>query len=590
MMSYRLDSAIAAKAMLIVALFVQSTVHGQGTGARLAPKTMPKRAIENPFKPSPVPAPLFSALSSDLLTGDPGSDNAEVSAVAIPPGGKCGGSGGTGSTRLISSVGRALPVKANTFFPWSYISQTVNSDFSAGDAATDLTPEVSKALSVDTKYVPGTDNQFVRLSNGDLIAVRMSYIDGRAAPYWDGKSGARVGVLTVRSRDCGQTWEFNGFLDPAKIVLKFDGKDYLGAGAYPQQDNDKKLIQGGGDREEFYADPWDAQTVYTTLWFAGNWDRLTSKKINGNRPLVANAMIFGSEDGGKTWGRTPIKMFDNGAVPIAMTATRAKRLFLFNCVGSTPTLHLVTDGKYIQSWPVFHENPTSPENACAGSLTTAAETTPITNPGFLQRINQDVSISRVDGSSTRDTVRVVYPAVRNGRRIAHVVVVRIEESFKLAVDHFGNSTKTVSLLLSKLHEQTIVAADETGNIIYPTFIETDRVDLPKSSTTNTSVLYWYETAREINVLKKTASVRLFTRYSVFRDDGAVPGGIASKPQDLSVTNRSRRSWSPLNNEFIGDYMRGAFAYDGKLRFIAPWPERRPKQTLRIHYNVITVEP
>jgi len=37
-------------------------------------------------------------------------------------------------------------------------------------------------------------------------------------------------------------------------------------------------------------------------------------------------------------------------------------------------------------------------------------------------------------------------------------------------------------------------------------------------------------------------------------------------------------------------MRGAFAYDGKLRFIAPWPERRPKQTLRIHYNVITVEP
>jgi hypothetical protein len=203
-----------------------------------------------------------------------------------------------------------------------------------------------------------------------------------------------------------------------------------------------------------------------------------------------------------------------------------------------------------------------------------------------------VSISRVNGSGYRDTVRVVYPAVRDGRRIAHVVVVRIQESAELDVDRLGNPRKAGPLfVLSKLHEETIVAADETGSIIYPTFIETDRVDLPKSSTTNTAVLYWYETAREINVQKKIASVRLFTRYSVFRDDGGtVPGGTASKPRDLSVTNRSRRSWSPSNGEFIGDYMRGAFAYDGKLRFIAQWPERSPGKTLRIHYNVVTVEP
>lgn len=480
------------------------------------------------------------------------------------------------------------------FFAWSYISQILDSDFSAGNAATDLTPEFSKALSGDAKYVPGTDNQFVRLSNGDLIAVRMSYIGGSAPPYWNGTSGARVGMLTMRSRDCGETWEFNGFLDPAKIVLKFDGKDQLGVGAYPQQileSGVKKVIQGGGDREEFYADPWDAQTVYTTLLFAGNYDRISNGQINKTRPLVANTMVFGSADGGKTWGRTPIKMFDNGAIPIAMTATRARRLFLFNCVGSTPTLHLVKDGKYVQSWPVFHGNPTSPENACAGAVM-PPEIGKLTNPGSLSWIKTDVSISRVNGSGNRDTVRVVYPAVRDGRRIAHVVVVRIQESAELDVDRLGNPRKAGPLfVLSKLHEETIVAADETGSIIYPTFIEIDRVDLPKSSTTNTAVLYWYETACEINVQKKTASVRLFTRYSVFRDDGAiVPGGTASKPRDLSVTNRFRRSWSPLDGEFIGDYMRGAFAYDGKLRFIAQWPERSPDQTLRIHYNVVTVEP
>ena len=501
--------------------------------------------------------------------------------MAIPRGGNCSGSGKTRNARLISSVGRNLPATANTFFAWSYISQILKSDFSAGGEATDLTPEVTKALSGDAKYIPGTDNQFVRLANGDLIAVRMSYIERTNAPYWNNKkaSGARVGVLTVRSRDCGQTWEFNGFLDPAKIKLK----GVEGIGAYPQKiwldkaKDTKQLIQGGGDREEFYADPWDDQIVYVTLQFAGNYDRTNNQAIDNTLPLVSNSLIFGSTDGGKTWGSEPIKMFDTNSLPLAMTATRTKRLFLFNCVSSTPTLHYVKGGKYVQSWPVFHGDPKNPENACAGDLRTQADTGQLTNPGFLSRINQDVSISRVDGSGARDTVRVVYPAVRGGRRIAHVVVVRIQESAKLDVDQFGNPKKTGAMLvLSKLHEETISPASETGNVIYPTFIETDRVDLSKSSATNTAVLYWYETAREIDMLKKTASVRLFTRYSVFRDGGTIPGGIASKPQDLSVTNGSRRSWSPINGEFIGDYMRGAFAYDGKLRFIAQWPERSGK--------------
>jgi hypothetical protein len=284
-------------------------------------------------------------------------------------------------------------------------------------------------------------------------------------------------------------------------------------------------------------------------------------------------------------------MFNSNPVPIAMTTTRARRLFLFNCVGNTPTLHLVKDGKYVQSWPVFYGDAKNAENACAGSLGGQAATAQLTTPGYLARVLQDVSISRVEGSGTRDTVRLVYPAVRGGRRVANIVVVRIQEASKLDVDQFGNPKKTGTMLvLSKLHEETIVAANASGNIIYPTFIETDRVDLSKLSTTNTAVLYWYETANIPVRQAQPPSVRLFTRYSVFRDEGAVPGGIASKPQDLAVTNGSRRYWSPGNNEFIGDYMRGAFVYDGKLRFIAQWPERSAGGFLRIHYNVISVEP
>jgi hypothetical protein len=535
----------------------------------------------------------FSALESDVAIGS--GDHVEITAVAIPKGSKCGGGVTAATARFISSSGRDEQ-KLNSFGTEAFLKQELNADFSAHGPAQDLTASVDKALS-DKAYFPITDNQFVRLGNGDLIAARMAnFPRPNKAPFWNGKTGTRGGMVTVRSNDCGDTWQYNGVLDPANITLTFNNKDYPGAGAYPQYvpldaAQTKGLWVGSTDRQEVYADPWDGETLYASFWIGANDDRFANwGPYDKSLPSVKNAMILSSPDGGKTWASRPIVMFDNNAVPIAMTTTRAKRLFLFNCVGSTPTLHFVKDGKYVQSWPVFHGDAKSPENGCAGGLDSAA-TAQLTKPGFLNRVNRDVSISRVDGSGTRDTVRLVYPAVRGGRRVAHVVVVRIQEPSKLAVDQFGNPRNTGPILvLSKLNEETISAASETGNIIYPTFIETDRVDLPKRLATNTAVLYWYETAREINMKTKTGAVRLFTRYSVFRDEGTIPGGIASKPQDLSVTNGSRRTWSPLDGEFVGDYMRGAFAYDGKLRFIAQWPERSPGQKLRIHYNVVTVEP
>jgi hypothetical protein len=570
--SYRLDSAIAAKAMLILALFVQSTAQAQGPAS---PKITPKEASGNIVKQPRVLKLVFPTLSSDVVTGNADGNNPEISAVAMPPGGKCGGGGIRATTaRLISSVGLGLTAKANEFVPWAYVMQNLNPDYSPSGSAIDLASNVSQGLSGGAKYFPGTDSVFARLSNGDLLAARMSYIERSTTPYWNGKSGGRVGVLTMRSKNCGETWEFNGILDPAKITLKFNGKDYPGLGAYPRRDIEGTLIQGGVDRQEFYADPFDDQTAYMTLWFGGNTN-VPDPPIFGTPPPVANSMIFTSTDGGKTWGSQPTKMFDTRPTPLAMTTTRAKRLFVFGCDGWTPTLYYMREGRYVGSWPVFHGEAANPENACAGDIGSKA-TPKLTNPGYLSRVKQDVSISRVDGQGDHDTVRVVYPATRGGRRIAHIVVVRIHEA-------------GTTLVLSKLHEDTISAASKTGNIIYPTFIETDRVDLPKTSTTNTAILYWYETASVPGPLGQPASVQLFTRYSIFHDAGSIPGGTASMPQDLSTTNGARRYWSPNSGDFVGDYMRGAFVYDGKLRFIAQWPERSGK-TVRIRYNVVTVDP
>lgn len=74
------------------------------------------------------------------------------------------------------------------------------------------------------------------------------------------------------------------------------------------------------------------------------------------------------------------------------------------------------------------------------------------------------------------------------------------------------------------------------------------------------------------------------------DWGPANKSLPSVARDLSLTNGMRRYWSPNNGEFVGDYMRGAFAFDGKLRFVAQWPERQPSESLRIRYNIITIKP
>lgn len=534
---------------------------------------------------SPPSANPPTAMASDQVMGSTTANHAEISMVAIPRGGNCNGrTSKTTTWRLFSSVAREVH-QLNAFGTEAYVKQELNDDLTQKGSFSDAAPQVNQALAGKTLY-PVSDNQFIRLSSGHLLAVRNTFIESFSAPWWNGTSGGRVGTLIVKSTDCGDNWEYVGLLDPKDITLTYNNKSYTGPAAYPQKDwlnqanKTTQFIQGGWDRQEVYADPWDGQTVYLALWGGGNDDRTNNlAPANSAIPSVVNAMVFASADGGKSWGSQPIKMFNSNPVPYVMTSTRPKQVFLFNCVGGTPTLHLIRNGNYIAAEPVFYGDASKPENACANTLGSDL-TKPMTNPGYLSRVQRDVSISRVGGHDDEDIIRIVYPSMVNGRRVARVIVVRAMRTM------FATS----AFVVSKLYEKTIVAEDPKGSVIYPTFIEADRVDLPKTSPNNTAVLYWYETHQTPTHVGQTPQVKLFTRYAVFKEDGNGAGGTLSAAQDLSLTNGKRRYWSPANSDFIGDYMRGAFAYDGKLRFVAQWPERQPGENLRIRYNIITIEP
>lgn len=580
--------------MLLLFLFGILTAESPFAQRRRTPPRRPQPSQPIFIDPNVLnPSLLPTILTSDGKLGSASVNYAELTAVAIPKKGICSSSNvNSNLTRIFGSAARDVGQKSS-FGDGAYEEMLLKDNFiDKVLTIPGIKTRIDKALTGKNLF-PVSDNQMLRLPSGELLAARNTYIDSNAAPWWNGTTGGRVGMVLVKSSDCGKTWEFVSVLDPKDITLSFNGKNFAGAGAYPQKDwlnqaaGTTQFYQGGWDRQEVYADPWGGQTIYVTLWAGANDDRTKAgwPAADSNLPSVVNAMVLSSTDGGKSWGSKPIVMFDRNPVPIVMTAPSAGRLFLFNCVNGAPTLHYIKNGKYIGQQAIFFGDGSKQENKCAGSVPNAQ----VTSSGSLSRILNDVSISRVNSS----TVRLVYPAVQNGRRVARIVIAQLLEVVvpKIVAGFpptFTQETKMIGVV--KLHEQTIAAKSNTDHVIYPTFIETDRVDLPKSSKINTAVLYWYETGPDPAIPSASGNIRLFTRYAVFREDGKVAGGTASIPQNLSVTDGVRRYWTPANGEFIGDYMRGAFFFDGKLRYFALWPERRPGENLRISYNVITIEP
>lgn len=166
------------------------------------------------------------------------------------------------------------------------------------------------------------------------------------------------------------------------------------------------------------------------------------------------------------------------------------------------------------------------------------------------------TLSRVRGGSTEHTIRRAFPAVENGRQVQRVVIVHIRPSGKVTSET----------------GPTFSATDPRGSILQAVFIETDRVELKQDS--NAALLYWMETV--------PATGEMIARGAVVRGESNW-----SSPFDLSVTNRKRRTWKP-HSEWLGDYMKGAFFFDGLAsRFLAQWSESAPPN-IDLHVNVVSL--
>jgi len=482
------------------------------------------------------PAAPYSVLGSEIKITT-GTSVGEVTAVAI-------------NRKVIFSVGRPFLV--------------LRSSLGVSGTPEDVTAQIRSSPPGQNTTTVGTDNQIVRLPNGDLLMARMGGVTHEINPrpdWWNTPGlavpGNRAALMFYRSSDAGKTWSRDpiSILDPAKVAFPYTDENgnqqvEIGRSAYPQNKNrDGKYEQGGWDRPDVYVDPWDLNgRVYVYLNSDSGTDDYSAHR-------TGKSIVFASNDGGKTWlsdgngNPKPIWVLPDKPWPPAITTTPQGQLFIFNYLGGKPTIHVSNDrGQTFHSWNVYYANDAQNGQWGAYSDESAFKTV----PAKLQNA-WTCSISRA-----ADGVRIVYPSRKgsgsSARQIARAIFVRCPDPTKTPeVQDIGE----------------IVAKDPNGHVLYPTFIESDRVELPHKNSSDAAVLYWVETAGN----------KIFTRYSVMHGETSY-----SAPADLSSS-----AWTPQTSFDIGDYMKGAFFFDGQLNYLAQWPQREGNN-INLHYRVIRVQP
>jgi hypothetical protein len=510
-------------------------------------------------KPDPLPAEAHTLVAAQ--------DQWETSAGVVPAGTNAACPDG----RMLVGAG-GVAVDNDATAPGTYLMAGLE-----GGAPDDVTRQVNEAIAAlaaerETSLRPENDNLITLLPGGELLVVRLTYID-LSQPFalplaFNGRSGARVGLVFLRSADCGQSWTAS-LLDPARTAPGFGQGGAIdrsgrydvarvGACAFPDT-----VFQGGFDRPEVYVDPWspaDEPVVYV----AANCDG-RNPAVAG--PLANEAVVFRSGDGGRTWGN--VADGADVAVPVwagpryvpSMTVTGDRRLWLMWCdIDKHEPWVQVRDesGSWSPATQVFLGEPGKAAYPCieaGGKLGTTAvrETVPwgVAQTGdgvsmFYAGILDPASGAPSDDATAGTQVLVTGRLAADGTKATLLGVVRPEEL------KTGAGPEKRSTLLPSLVE---VAGSRDG-----------RTDA------DVALLYWLE----------EAGGGLRPRYAELGDS-------LSAPRDLDPpVGTVRPVIAAATGYQAADYMKGAAAYaaPNEVVFVLAWPVPGQDGT-DVRYRVLT---
>lgn len=557
-----------------------------------------------PVKTLPAPVALTSGGNYDV----------ETSAVAIPPGAKCGDGTPLPNGRLVVASGGSKLDSGG--------AQRVLLRDLVGGAATKSLPLSDKSVfPIEQGDFGSGDNQIVRLRNGDLLLFWLGstwteFKDsaGNHPAWWNDTEppGTRGAIHVWRSRTCGDTWLYDATMDSARIKVPNAAADPThqndeGRCAWPQNGSlNGKYWFGGWDREQVYVDPFDGRVYVSAGCMSGSatFDvpdlvcefsgfEMDCKVVATPTPLHPGrqfeaTVLFTSNTPFATDLSDPLVSIPSAhrGTPAALTTTDVGSLFVHQCLAG-PTLHRQTqpESGVFQSFGVHSLFNTPNLKDChglpgdrlaAGDPNKGAELL-VGDP----KINaENLSVSRVwraPGSGVR-VVRLAYPAVEGyavkdgkvtaGRQVWMVTTVMLKAD--------GTASSVIT--------HRVAAKDPKGSVLHATFVETDRMEM-KDDDEDAALLYWVE---EIPGAGGPPAGKLIVRGQVVRDSA-----------EWSEVFNLSGEWTPAfkSDGWRGDYMHGAFYYaDGNLNFVAQWPQTDQAHTaggviqpnMNVYYNVVTV--
>jgi hypothetical protein len=552
--------------------------------------------------------PSVSTLPADVALTTGANYDAETSALAIPPGGRCGD--GT-----LLPNGRIVVASGGATLDGGGAQRLLLRDLNGGGSTKTMSLFDKNVFPIEDGSTPGADNVLLRLRNGDLLLIwagatwkEMTGPDGKHPAWWDTTSpaGSRGAFHIWRSTDCGTSWTYDNTIDSAKVKVADAGLDPatdMGRCGWPQgrPNDDQKYSVGGWDREEAYVDPFDGKVYLSTDCDSGNAVSVDFKCFSNGVVLDCKfvdsprfpdqefyrSVVLAADENGKNWSDRTIATLGRSA-PIPLTSTQSG-LFAHQCTGDQPTLYrrlpppndstfdsvvassLVTAKNLKDCWSV-------PGDGLPADDPEKTTTFLVGNPLVLL---EHRAMSRVyrDPKSGMQIVRIAYPAIEGfkekdgqmtgGRQVLMVTIVRVKNDGTMV----------------PMFTHAIRAKDPKGSVLQATSVETDRTDLGSDSHEDAALLYWIE-----EVPGTIPGGKLIARGQVVRDSDHWSNVI-----DLS------NEWTPAFKQdgWRGDYLHGAYFFaDGKSHFLAQWPQTDETlvsngavtPNLNIHYNVVTVDP
>jgi hypothetical protein len=409
-----------------------------------------------------------------------------------------------------------------------------------------------------------TDNQIIKLKNGDLLAIKLGFLWSsiNPKPFWsdwvtddvtDNKKMARDAIYVYKSSDCGETWAKVSTIDATKIDNGQYGIPKISKDDDDDEDNNGQnstlYHSNGFDRQEVYYDE-ASNILYMTTQIASGEYKTSSGGKEKTVPKIDEYGLFVSNNNGVTWHLK----YKTSSRMLVMTTTLNGRFFMFCIKDSKPTLFYTKNLKDYTLNSITSVEIKYPES---GTPIKAEKDSEIHQKNKLATY----SISRGPGSS----VYLTYPVLNSNGKCEYVLC-----NVKINDEHpalFG---------IANYASMRIKASDPALSLSYGTLVESKAESPYYLTDVNTKItpktlLYYIESTSGDGVpaaSKKVAvkGILIDHKTNQISDDFFLS-------RDANNAGRWFKPYSVPNNGGIGHYTKGiSYIHNDKQNYIAQWPE------------------